>query len=81
MPATMQSVTTRGYGISGGFTGDSSLVVTLGYGIAEAIDLIYGPGMWAAGEVQLPGWQEGEVQTPGWQEGEVQLPGFQEGVV
>jgi hypothetical protein len=37
MPATMQSVTTRGYGISGGFTGSANLVVTLGYGIGEAV--------------------------------------------
>jgi hypothetical protein len=37
MPATMQSVTTRGYGISGGFAGDIGLVVTLGYGFGEGV--------------------------------------------
>lgn len=35
--ASMSSVTTRGYGISGGFAGDDSLVVTLGYGLGAAI--------------------------------------------
>ncbi len=35
--ASMSSVTTRGYGISGGFTGDSSLVITFGYGLGDAI--------------------------------------------
>lgn len=37
MPASMQSVTTRGFGIAGGFTGDANLVVTLGYGIGEQV--------------------------------------------
>jgi hypothetical protein len=37
MPATMQSVTTRGYGTAGGFAGSANLVVTLGYGIGEAV--------------------------------------------
>lgn len=38
MPATMQSVTTRGFGISGGFAGSAGLVVTLGYGIGVAVE-------------------------------------------
>jgi hypothetical protein len=36
MPATMQSVTTRGFGTSGGFAGSAGLVVTLGYGFGDA---------------------------------------------
>lgn len=36
LAGTMQSVTTRGFGIGGGFTGSVSLVVTLGYGLGEA---------------------------------------------
>lgn len=43
MPATMQSVTTRGFGISGGFTGSANLVVTLGYGIGAAVVALQPP--------------------------------------
>jgi hypothetical protein len=32
VPATMSSVTTRGFGLSGGFVGSANLVVTQGYG-------------------------------------------------
>jgi hypothetical protein len=37
MPATMQSVTTRGFGLSGGFDGSAGLVVTLGFGASELV--------------------------------------------
>lgn len=36
MPATMESVTTMGFGISGGFTGDAELVVSQGYSLDQS---------------------------------------------
>lgn len=39
--ASLSSVTTRGYGLSGGFAGTAALVVTLGYGLGEAVEVAY----------------------------------------
>ena len=39
MAASINSVTTRGYSIAGGFVGSAPLVVTLGYGSGVAIVL------------------------------------------
>lgn len=41
--------------------------------------VIAGPGMWACGQVYMPGFQVGEVYKPGLQQGEVYKPGFQQG--
>lgn len=39
--ASLSSVTTRGYGLSGGFAGTAALVVTLGYGLGEEVEVAY----------------------------------------
>lgn len=44
MPASMQSVTTRGFGTSGGFAGAAGLVVTMGYGFGEEVVQATVPG-------------------------------------
>lgn len=45
----MSSVTTRGFGISGGFSGDAGLVVTQGYALGESVELFAEPGtLWIA---------------------------------
>lgn len=40
--ASMSSVTTRGFGLSGGFAGTAALVVTLGYGLGAEVEVAYG---------------------------------------
>lgn len=44
LAGTTHSVTTRGFGLSGGFVGGAGLVVTLGYGLGAAVVAPLSPG-------------------------------------
>lgn len=41
MAASISSVTTRGFSLSGGFAGSAALIVTLGYGVGAAVEVAY----------------------------------------
>lgn len=73
MPASMQSVTTRGFG-NGTYNGTSSLVVSMGYGLTSPLT----SSAFRAAFVQIPGMQQARVQIPGMAAASVQCPGFQQ---
>lgn len=77
--ASLASVTTMGYGISGGFTGDDNLLPSLGYGLGIVTEIP--GGSVAKGWVFSPGGKVGAVYGGGSSKGVVFPPGVKRGEV